>query len=146
MKTLVVKQYHFSAAHTLPFHRGKCSQPHGHNYLLEVAVTGQIQSEQPKEGESSSEAGMIIDFGNLDVLVQKRILDKMDHHSLNELLDNPTAENIATLIFSELADSLFKPSTIPVAELPASGAGRSLVSIKLWETPDAYVEVREWRS
>lgn len=71
---------------------GKCANPngHGHNYLLEVAV----------EGDVDPETGMVVNFYDLQRVVEREIFDKVDHRNLNVDVDFlrgivPTAENLA---------------------------------------------------
>ncbi|MFT6501656.1 MAG: 6-pyruvoyltetrahydropterin/6-carboxytetrahydropterin synthase [Crocinitomicaceae bacterium] len=82
---------------------GKCSNPnyHGHNYVLEVIV----------EGEIDAETGYVIDLKVLKEIIHEHVLDRFDHRNLN--LDciefkgiNPTAENIAKVIWDILSEKL----------------------------------------
>ena len=105
----VHRKAHFNAAHRL--HRkdwsdeknfevfGKCSNPnfHGHNYDLTVSVTGEIDKE----------TGFVLDLAILRRLIKSEIEDSFDHKNLNveveEFKDlNPTAENIAVIIYGKL--------------------------------------------
>ena len=114
-KITVVRAEHFNAAHRLHNDNwsdeknkaffGKCNNPnyHGHNYDLEVMVTGEIDSE----------SGYLIDMKDLSDLIKKEVLDPFDHKNLN--LDvkeffqlNPTAENIAVVIYNKLRSQLDK--------------------------------------
>lgn len=85
--TSITRRYHFEAAHFLPHVREghKCRRMHGHNYELEVTVTGPVGPD-----------GFIIDFWDLDAIVNP-LVERIDHRTLNDIagLDNPTAENIA---------------------------------------------------
>jgi 6-pyruvoyltetrahydropterin/6-carboxytetrahydropterin synthase len=75
--------YHFSAAHRLANPAlspeanaalyGACYREHGHNYYLEVTV----------QGTPDPHTGMAFDLGRLDDLVQRTILDHVDHHALD---------------------------------------------------------------
>ena len=114
-KITVVRAEHFNAAHRLHNDNwseeknkaffGKCNNPnyHGHNYDLEVMVTGEIDPE----------SGYLIDMKNLSDLIKKEVLEPFDHKNLN--LDvkeffqlNPTAENIAVVIYNKLRSQLDK--------------------------------------
>ena len=82
---------------------GKCNNPnfHGHNYELIVSVTGEI----------SPETGYIIDVKILADLIKLHIEDAFDHKNLNldvpEFEDlNPTAENIAVVIWQKLRNQI----------------------------------------
>ena len=105
----VFRKEHFNAAHRL-YNKtwdnaknekifGKCAWPnyHGHNYEMEVRVTGEIDNE----------TGYVMDIKLLSDLIDKKVLQKFDHKNLN--LDtqefknlNPTAENIAIAIYNLL--------------------------------------------
>lgn len=112
------KIFKFEAAHMLPNHDGKCRKLHGHNYKLEVTVSGSRATEGP-------ERGMIIDFSNLKKIVNE-YLDNWDHAYLNDFMQNPTAENMVVLLLDNC-----KAQQLPVSR------------IKLWETDDSFVE---WRT
>ncbi len=93
----------FSAAHRLEEVGGKCESLHGHNFAVEVVV----------EADVLDECGMVMDFRLLKRRTRS-ILEALDHHYLNELPmfqgKNPSAENIAAYIFSELAKEIDRGS------------------------------------
>lgn len=95
MVQLYVKRK-FDAAHFLPGHPGKCKNLHGHSWLAEVWV----------EGEIDTETGMAVDFGEI-----KEVIDFLDHTTLNEVLPDrflpPTAENLV-LYFLHYIPSAFR--------------------------------------
>ena len=86
---------------------GKCNNPHGHghNYIVEVLVGGQVDPE----------TGMVLNLAALDSVVQERVMDRFDHTNLNldPLFVNrvPTTENLSKAIF-ELLDGGFAPATL----------------------------------
>jgi 6-pyruvoyltetrahydropterin/6-carboxytetrahydropterin synthase len=112
-KVAVFRKEHFNAAHRL-FNPawdeqknnevfGKCNNPnyHGHNYELEVKVTG----------EPNPQTGYVMDMKILSGIIQENVLEKLDHKNLN--LDtpyfkntNPTAENIVIVIYEILRDKI----------------------------------------
>jgi 6-pyruvoyltetrahydropterin/6-carboxytetrahydropterin synthase len=113
MKVAVIRKEHFNAAHRL--HNadwtdeqnkevfGKCNNPHyhGHNYNLSVKLTGELDPA----------TGYVYDMKKLSDLIKEHVLDKFDHKNLN--LDtyefknlNPTAENIAVVIWHILRDKI----------------------------------------
>jgi 6-pyruvoyltetrahydropterin/6-carboxytetrahydropterin synthase len=87
--------FRFEAAHVLPFHSGKCSRMHGHSYRLEVAVRGPVRSE-------GSARGMIEDFDTIRRIVRETVIDPIDHQTLNDFIENPTAEHIVLWIWKRL--------------------------------------------
>jgi 6-pyruvoyltetrahydropterin/6-carboxytetrahydropterin synthase len=84
----------FAAGHYLRNYRGKCENPHGHNYKVRVTLRG---SELDK-------AGLLVDFKDLKA-VMKQVIDRLDHQMLNEIDPfitlNPSAENIARYFFDQ---------------------------------------------
>ncbi|HUZ48290.1 MAG TPA: 6-carboxytetrahydropterin synthase QueD [Candidatus Dormibacteraeota bacterium] len=93
------KHFRFEAAHVLPYHSGKCARMHGHSYRLEVAVRGPLQSQGPARG-------MIEDFDTIKRVVHEHVIDALDHQTLNDLIENPTAEHIAMWIWKRLDPAL----------------------------------------
>jgi len=109
MKVTVSRKAHFNSAHRL-FRKdwsmeqnnaifGKCNNPnyHGHNYELIVSVTGEIDQE----------TGFVVDVKILSDLIKEHIENAFDHKNLNlDVPDfekiNPTAENIAVVIWQKL--------------------------------------------
>jgi len=113
MKVTVSRKAHFNAAHRLyrkdwSFDKneaifGKCNNPnfHGHNYELIVSVTGEIDNE----------TGYVIDMKVLKDIIKSEVEDAFDHKNLNvevaEFIDlNPTAENIAVVIYNKMKPRL----------------------------------------
>jgi 6-pyruvoyltetrahydropterin/6-carboxytetrahydropterin synthase len=109
----VIRKEHFNAAHRLHNNNwsdvknkeifGKCNNPnfHGHNYDLDVLVTGEI----------NKETGYLIDMKLLSEIIKSEIVNYMDHKNLNldvaEFKDlNPTAENIAIVIYNRIKKKL----------------------------------------
>lgn len=94
---------HFAAAHQLKMVAEKCENLHGHNWKIEICVTG----------EHLNKAGVLIDFGELKQHVSV-IMAKLDHKFLNELDDfndnyPPSSENIAHYIAKTLQTMIDSP-------------------------------------
>ncbi|MFC1497181.1 6-carboxytetrahydropterin synthase QueD [Verrucomicrobiota bacterium] len=110
---------HFSAAHHLEGYQGKCETQHGHNWDVEVFV----------RGKGLDETGILIDFRKLRDAVDD-VMNKLDHRDLNTVVafkdKNPTSENIATYLYSELAEKLncdaYSICRVSVNETPGSKA------------------------
>ena len=118
----IVKEFTFDAAHMLNGHEGNCKNLHGHTYKLQVGVRGPI-----KEERGTSDEGMVLDFDQLKQVVKREIIQKLDHHYLNDVLPfRPTSENMAVWMMEVL-----KKAGLPVK------------LIKLYETPTSWVEVDE---
>lgn len=135
MRISAYRRAHFNAAHRLHNPEwseqrneevfGLCNNPyyHGHNYELEVKVTGAVD---PK-------TGYLIDLKYLSDLIKEQIEKRLDHKNLNEQVahfksHNPTAENICYYIWSILREHLDE---------------RYELGVRLYETPRNYVEYNE---
>jgi len=111
------RRYHFAASHRLHSAKmteeensriyGKCNNPyvHGHNYTLEVRYSGAVDPA----------TGMIANLADLDAFVNERVIEPLDHHSLQDdvavFRDTvPTTENLCIEIFQRL-------KTFPAAKL-----------------------------
>lgn len=122
----VTRTVHFSYGHRLLDYAGKCRHLHGHNGVLEVDI----------EGEKLDSQGMVADFGQVRDIVKEWVDSNLDHRmvlcrkdpvvplleSLGEPLylmdENPTAENIARLVFEQTRCQ-----------------GLKVAEVRLWETP-----------
>lgn len=114
----VTKIFTFDSAHNLTEYKGKCERLHGHTYKLEVTVKGTPDKE-----------GMVIDFGDLKQLVTEKVIKKLDHHYLNEVLGfNTTCENMITWMWDVLSPHL-------------DTKRYRLKSITLWETPTSFARI-----
>ncbi|HVA56349.1 MAG: 6-carboxytetrahydropterin synthase [Gemmatimonadaceae bacterium] len=128
----VTRRLHFNAAHRV--HNpalsdqenqtlfGKCNNPnwHGHNYVLDVSVTGDI----------SARTGYVMDLAVLKRIVEESVIARVDHKNFNLDVDFmqgtiPTSENIVVAFWRRIAP-LVAPAT--------------LARLVLWETPNNYVE------
>lgn len=70
----VTKEFRFEMAHALSNYDGKCHYIHGHSYLLKITVSG-----KPACDETNPKLGMVIDFGDLKMIVTDNILERFDH-------------------------------------------------------------------
>ena len=131
MIVTVSRKAHFNAAHRLFRPEwsdeknlevfGKCSNPlyHGHNYDLEVSVTGEIDPV----------TGFVIDMKVLKDMIRTEIEDAFDHKNLNEQVPefktlNPTSENIVVVIWKKLRSKI---------------DNKNKLSVTLYETPRNFV-------
>jgi len=132
MRVSVYRRAHFNAAHRLHnpnwsdeqnrAYYGKCNNPnyHGHNYELEVRVTGEVDPE----------TGYLIDLGELKKIIEDQVEERFDHKNLN--LDTeefrtliPSAEHICYVIYNILRQHLDEKYEL---------------GVRLYETPRNYVE------
>jgi 6-pyruvoyltetrahydropterin/6-carboxytetrahydropterin synthase len=112
MRTRLERSYRFEAAHFLPKVPAghKCARMHGHSYLVEIAI----------EGEIDPESGWFMDFAQIDEHVNP-LVRQLDHQVLNEVdgLANPTSELLAVWIWHKLA-ALPGLAEVVVSETPTS--------------------------
>lgn len=84
----------FSAGHYLRNYRGKCENPHGHNYKVRITL----------RGRELDVAGLLLDFKQLKQ-VMRPVIDRLDHQMINDIAPfielNPSAENLAHYFFDE---------------------------------------------
>lgn len=134
MRTAISKKWSFDAAHVLPNHQGKCSQPHGHTYTVTVRVSGEV-----REVDGSSSEGMVCDFAVLDG-AWDAVKPLLDHRDLNERVGMAypitTSEHLATWLFGHFKDFL---ADYPD---PAVADGVTVELVRVSETPRTYAEVR----
>jgi 6-pyruvoyltetrahydropterin/6-carboxytetrahydropterin synthase len=131
MTVLVSRRESFNAAHQLRDPGlsdeenqrlfGKCANLHGHNYVLEVVVAGEIDQA----------TGYVVDLKELSDVICRRVIRDVDHRNLNTdvpWLEGciPTAENLALMFWERVR-----------SELPEG----SLRSVRLWETDKNWAEV-----
>jgi 6-pyruvoyltetrahydropterin/6-carboxytetrahydropterin synthase len=107
----------FAAAHRLTMVGSKCENMHGHNWKVEVYVTG----------EKTDDAGVLMDFGIIKKHVRE-IMSMLDHKYLNELdpfqHSQPSSENIAYFVTTELQKRIDNPAV-------------SVSKVTAWESDDA---------
>jgi 6-pyruvoyltetrahydropterin/6-carboxytetrahydropterin synthase len=92
----VRRSFDFDAAHRLPHHPGKCRELHGHAYRLVVAVNRPVDPD----------TGLAMDFSTLREIVEREVVHLLDHRYVNDVLPNPTAEEMAVWIWGRLAGPL----------------------------------------
>ena len=93
----------FAAGHFLRNYKGKCENPHGHNYKVRVTL----------EGQDLDKAGLLLDFKDLKD-VMKHVIERLDHQMINDIepftVLNPSAENLAKYFYDE-ANARLKVTT-----------------------------------
>ncbi len=121
MKVHLTRRYMFSSSHRLHSDAlseeanretyGKCNNPygHGHNYALEVTVSGQLDAN-----------GMVCNLVDLDTFVTGQVLERFDHLNLNQLpefaSDVPTTENLCIRIY-DILNRGFRPAHLEKVRL-----------------------------
>jgi len=123
----IAKEFHFSASHELRREDlsekdnfltfGKCSRVHGHNYILTVEVSGQV----------NSDTGMVLNYFDLSDIVDKNVVATWDHYHLNDRMNAlPTAENMLQEVLKKLENKF--------------PTGVVLTRVRIQETSKTYAE------
>ena len=146
----ITRKLEFDAGHRIPDHNSQCRNLHGHRYVLEITLTGNVVD---KDGQSDN--GMIMDFSDVKKLANSALVDVWDHaflvyekdHAVRAFLDSlpdhktvvlplvPTIENLATIAFDILK----------AVYTDKFGTGLTLYKIKLFETPNCWAEIVDGR-
>jgi 6-pyruvoyltetrahydropterin/6-carboxytetrahydropterin synthase len=145
-KTEITRRLEFDAGHRIPHHGGHCRHIHGHRYVIEVTVLGDVLSHQ-----GHGDDGMVLDFGDIKKIANELIVEQWDHAFLvakeDEMLVNflasipghktvvldciPTVENLAQTAF-KILDPVFKERF----------NGRlNLSRLRIYETPNCWADV-----
>jgi len=115
----------FAAGHALRGYRGKCENPHGHNYRLRITL----------RGTELDQTGLLYDFVHLKQVIHT-VVEGVDHKFLNDQppfdVLNPSAENIAKYMYDELARQM--PGAANGAAPARPGGGPRIVRVDVWET------------
>ena len=137
----ITRKLEFDAGHRIPDHNSQCRNLHGHRYVLEITLTGQVV-----DHDGQADNGMIMDFSDVKNLARENLVDVWDHaflvyekdEKVRDFLDSlpnhktvvlnrvPTVENLARIAFD-----ILKP-----VYRDRYSTGLSLTKIKLYETPN----------
>jgi 6-pyruvoyltetrahydropterin/6-carboxytetrahydropterin synthase len=141
----ITRRLEFDAGHRIPDHKSQCRHLHGHRYVIEITLSGEVID---KDGDSAN--GMVMDFSDVKTLAKEHLVDQWDHAFLaykndkaivdflqtlpdhkTVILDSvPTAENLAQIAFQRL-DSVYRDTY---------GNQLKLVRVRLYETPNCWAD------
>jgi 6-pyruvoyltetrahydropterin/6-carboxytetrahydropterin synthase len=114
----------FSAGHALRGYKGKCENPHGHNYRVQITM----------EGPQLDGTGLLVDFTQLKETM-RAVIKRLDHQFINDLEPfrtvNPSAENIAKYFYDEIS-----------GQLKGLPPGARVSDVVVWETDTAMAKYR----
>lgn len=102
-----------SCSHFLPLHKGKCATGHGHNWQ----IYSEIHSSEINHNH------MIVDFGDL-----KKVVKEWDHKSLNDFMENPTAECMAFKLAGKIRELVPDAKKIKVRVTESKGCSVEYIS------------------
>jgi 6-pyruvoyltetrahydropterin/6-carboxytetrahydropterin synthase len=141
----ITRKLEFDAGHRIPDHRSQCRNLHGHRYVLEITLEGEIV-----DVEGAPDRGMVMDFADVKALAVEHLVDRWDHAFLvfegdtqvrsfletmpghkTVVLDRiPTVENLALVAFGIL-------SNVYDAHY---GVDLRLKRVRLYETPNCWAD------
>lgn len=144
---LITRRLEFDAGHRISTHGSQCRHLHGHRYVVEITLSGDIISD-----EGAPEQGMVMDFSEIKRIAKEVLVDKWDHaflvyvgdtlvveflQSLEDhktvILDTqPTAENLAIRAF-HILDHAFED---------IYGSRLKLEQVRLYETPNCWADAK----
>lgn len=135
----LTKQFTFEMAHALKGYDGKCRHIHGHSYILYVTIIG-----TPCNDISNPKYGMVMDFGELKAIVNRNIVDRLDHALVlrtGSALGTELEEQYSNVMFTDYQPTcenmLLEFANILQNELPDYV---KLHSLKLHETATSFAE------
>lgn len=110
----ITKEYTFDAAHHLPHVEAghPCGRVHGHTYRVELVLEGPVDAQY----------GWVQDYGEISEAFKPLMEAELDHHDLNDVLPNPTAEALALFLGKAMARFLPLLVAVTVRETPTSSA------------------------
>jgi len=141
----ITRRLEFDAGHRIPDHKSQCRHLHGHRYVIEITLSGQVID---KPGDEAN--GMVMDFSEVKALAKSSVVDEWDHAFLvyagdvkiidflsslpdhkTVILDTvPTAENLARTAFIRL-DRVYRD---------VYGNHLRLEQVRLYETPNCWAD------
>jgi 6-pyruvoyltetrahydropterin/6-carboxytetrahydropterin synthase len=143
----ITRRLEFDAGHRIPNHGSQCRHLHGHRYVLEVSLEGEVI-----EADGRPDDGMLMDFGEVKEIARHHVVDPWDHaflvwrgdrlvidflatlpgHKTVVMEHVPTAENLARTAFAIL-DPLYRDSY---------GNHLRLERVRIYETPNCWADAR----
>ncbi len=141
----ITTRLEFDSGHRIPNHKSQCRNLHGHRYVLEITLSGDIIKQ-----ENASENGMVMDFSDVKAIAKESVVNVWDHaflvyqqdkevlNFLNSLPDHktvvfptvPTAENMALEAF-RILKSKYQDTY---------GNHLKLEKVRLYETPNSWAD------
>jgi 6-pyruvoyltetrahydropterin/6-carboxytetrahydropterin synthase len=142
----ITRKLEFDAGHRIPDHRSQCRNLHGHRYVLEITLQGELV-----ETEGAPDRGMVMDFADVKALAMEHLVNKWDHafivyardevvrSFLEQMADHktvvldriPTVENLAAEAFRILSE----------VYNDHYGVDLKLKRVRLYETPNCWADV-----
>ena len=138
----LTKEFSFESAHALEGYDGKCRHIHGHSYRLYVTIIG-----EPIADPSHPKYGMVMDFGELKMLVGEEIVERMDHAFVMRRSDSADAVscaigegfgNVVMVDYQPTCENMLADFAARISRRLPEGV--ALHSMKMHETATSYAE------
>ncbi len=147
-KISITKEFSWDMAHMLSDHRGLCKNLHGHTYRMQVQIS---RKNKGVVEDTLHSDGMVMDFSDLKAIVQRKIIEPLDHAFMFWCDTNdPVERQIAELLESsgkKVATVKYRPTAEEMAasfleDLTQELAGSDVIvdKIKIWETATSFAE------
>jgi 6-pyruvoyltetrahydropterin/6-carboxytetrahydropterin synthase len=132
---LITRKLEFDAGHRIPDHRSQCRNLHGHRYVLEVTLRGDLV-----DTEGAPDRGMVMDFADVKALAMEHLVGKWDHAFLVYARDE-----VVRSFLEQMADH----KTVVIDRIPTLanvydahyGVNLRLERVRLYETPNCWADV-----
>lgn len=141
----ITTRLEFDAGHRIPNHNSQCRNLHGHRYVIEITLNGNIITK-----EETSENGMVMDFSDVKRIAREHIVDRWDHAFLVYKNDQVVLDflnslpNHKTVIFDQVptAENMATEAFIILQELYQDTYGNQLKlsRVRLYETPNSWAD------
>jgi len=133
MRISITREYTWEMGHALYRHKGKCYNPHGHNYRMEVEVSGEVDET----------TGMVVDFSDLDDVIKPHLEEYYDHSfhvnandprfhdatwATSHAYYEPTAERLAMGLYHDILEEL--PENLLIERLTLYETDKSSATVR----------------
>lgn len=141
----ITRRLEFDAGHRIPDHASQCRHLHGHRYVIEITLTGEII-----QADGNPANGMVMDFGDIKRIAKTHLVDQWDHAFLAYRKDQPIVDFLATLpghktVLLDAVPTAENLAVIAFRILDAQyrdtfGNHLQLERIRLFETPNCWAD------
>lgn len=141
----ITRRLEFDAGHRIPDHASQCRHLHGHRYVIEITLSGDVI-----DAAGQANNGMVMDFGEIKSIAKNHLVDDWDHAFLVFRHDTVVAEFLATLpghktVVLDLvptAENLAQIAFERLTPLYRDNFGNKLIleRIRLYETPNCWAD------
>ena len=139
----ITRRIEFDAGHRIPDHQHQCRHLHGHRYVLEVGISGEIKNEN-----GAPDNGMVADFSKIKEILETHLIQKWDHAFLVWENDSAvlnflkTLPNHKTVVFKKVptVENLVL-AAFDILSPIFSEQNLKITSLKLFETPHAWAQI-----